>query len=501
MSRILKGSIYLSGVNLLITFINTISFAITTRILSQTEVGITVTFELISSVALSISGLGFTTALIKYISEFRGGKKDYKPLIWAGITPRVLIAIFMALLCFLVAPQISLVLLKSKNYFYLFRLVSFNIIFICLNETLRSIFWGLNELKKIMTIELINTIISQAVIIALLFSGWGLLGYLLGLIIRAILTTAVYLFFLFKDKQLKKYSFRTIGESIKLLFNFSLPVFATEVTNLIYNSFDKIIILAYLHLTDLAIYNVAFKIFRILHIIPMNIKTVLFPFYGEHYGAKNYKTISSTMEKVTRYQALLYTPLAIGIATVSRYAIILFVGKQYASGDLILAVLSIFSLCTIFNPNFTGLLYAFEKEQSVFLLNLLPITISLAITPIFLGSLKLGVMGLALIRGTSYLIRVISFSLYLRKIISIKVGKEAILKSAISGFIMGLTVIIIETLLPGIYMFPVYIGVGGITYLLMLKLTRAINNEDKEVASEILGEKMKPVLKVLRKFL
>jgi len=43
--------------------------------------------------------------------------------------------------------------------------------------------------------------------------------------------------------------------------------------------------------------------------------------------------------------------------------------------------------------------------------------------------------------------------------------------------------------------------VGGITCLLMLKLTKAINNEDKEIVSEILGEKMKPVLKVLRKFL
>jgi len=498
MARILKGSMFLSLGSVLITIIDTIAFAIIARILSQVEMGVAIAFELIYSAAILISDFGFTTALIKYISEFRGSKRDYKPLISAGIILRVLIATSIALLCISASPHISLILLKTEKYSYLFLLVGINIIITCLNSTLRSILWGLNEIKKIVAIDLFNTFFGQIVILALLLSGWGLTGYFIGLVTRGFLYTSACLFFLFKTKHIKKYPFRTILKNIKQLAQFSLSVFANSIVNFSYEWFDKGIILSYLTLSDLAIYGVAYKIYRILHKFPENIRTTLFPLYGEHYGEKDFQSISSIIKKVIRYQSLMYTPIAIGLAVIAPYAITLFVGEQYVSADIILVIFCIFSTSIIFNPNFSNLLFIFNKPQSVFLLNLAQIIISLAITPIFLIYLNLGITGIALVKATAIPITVVLFYLHTRKILSIEFDKEALSKGFLSGFIMALTVKIIVTLFPAAHMVPIYIAVGGTTYFIMLKLTRAINNEDIELASEVLGEKLKPVIRIMR---
>jgi len=496
-AHIIKGSMFLSLGSVVVIVIDTMAFAVIARVLSQVEIGITITFELVFSVSILISDLGFTTALIKYISEFRGSKKDYRPLISAGIALRGLIATLIALLCIMAAPQISSMLLKTENYSYLFILVGLNVIIVCLNETLRSIFWGLDELKKIVVIGIFNTVTGQIIILAFLLSGWGLVGFLIGLVIKGLSYTCACFFFLFRDKHFEKYSLSKIGESIKQLSKFSLSVFGSSVTSFIYQWFDRSIVLSYFTLSDLAIYGVAYKIFRILSMFPANIRTALLPFYGEHYGEKDYQAISVNIKKITRYQALLYTPLAIGLATIARHAIVLFVGEQYASGDIILAIFCIFSLSMVFNPALQGLLYIFNRPQSVFLLNLAQIAITLTATPILLIYLNLGIMGIALSKAANIPLATILFSLYIKKILSIKVDKEAILKSFISGFAMALVIKVTETLLPGMHMFPIYIVIGGITYIIMLKLTKAVDNEDIKLANEILGGKLNPILKYL----
>lgn len=499
-AHIIKGSMFLSLASVFVTVIDTIGFAIIVRILSQVEIGITITFELVFSISILISDLGFTMALIKYISEFRGSKKDYRPLISGGIALRGLMSILIALLCIMAAPQISSMLLKTENYSYLFTFVGINLVIVCLNETFRSILWGLNELKKIVIIDVSNMVTGQIIILAFLLSGWGLIGYVIGLILRGLLYTSACFFFLFRDKHFEKYSLSKIVESIKQLSKFSLSVFVSSVTTFLYEWFDRSIVLSYFTLSDLAIYGTAYKIFRILQMLPSNIRTVLLPFYGEHYGEQNYQAILESIKKITRYQAFFYTPLAIGLATIAHYAIVLFVGEQYASGDLILAIFSIFSLSMVFNPALQGLLYIFNRPQSVFLINLAQIAISLVATPILLIYLNLGIMGMAIIKAANIPLATILFSLYIKKIISVKVDKEAIFKSFISGFVMALVIKITETLLPGMYMFPIYIVVGGITYIIMLKLTKAINNEDIKLANEILGEKLNPILKILGAF-
>jgi hypothetical protein len=67
---------------------------------------------------------------------------------------------------------------------------------------------------------------------------------------------------------------------------------------------------------------------------------------------------------------------------------------------------------------------------------------------------------------------------------------DGIKKSLIAGAVMAGVLFFIETLFYSRFMMPVYIAIGGIVYLAMLRFLKAIRKDDIDLISSYLGPRM-----------
>jgi O-antigen/teichoic acid export membrane protein len=56
------------------------------------------------------------------------------------------------------------------------------------------------------------------------------------------------------------------------------------VVSFLYSYYDRVVVLAFLPLSDVGIYDVAYKVFSVLIAFTAPFSSALFPYYGSAYG-------------------------------------------------------------------------------------------------------------------------------------------------------------------------------------------------------------------------
>jgi len=151
----------------------------------------------------------------------------------------------------------------------------------------------------------------------------------------------------------------------------------------------------YFSLSDVDIYNVVSKIFSVLVSFTVPFSSALFPYYGSAYGKSEHDLVSSAITRASKYSALIFTPLTLGLFLTSRAIITLFAGQQYENGYTVLSILPLFALVCSVSPAFSDLLLIYGKTVTILFLNLIPVAVSLLTIPLLW---YLGLDGLALMK-------------------------------------------------------------------------------------------------------
>lgn len=498
-TRIARGSFYLGIQSIFNPVMSVIAFAFIARILTQTQMGVTVALVLVISVAETLSDLGFTNGLTKYIAEYRARNKDYRVVVFSGVMTKTLTTLFIAGLSVVAAQQISVMLLKTQEYTIFFQLLSVNLFFACVNTTTRGILIGLNKFWQCAVLGMLNNFLRQTFAVILLMCGYGLRGLILGWVVGesadAVLSILVFL----KGKHLTLYSIKENVSFLKTLTEFSWPLFITNIVVLLYEWFDRAILLAYVPLTSLAVYNVAYTAFSILTIMPSALTTTLFPYFSEQHGRNRHENIAAGVTASTRYLTLIYTPLALGVAVIANPVITLFAGQLYASGDIILAILSLVGGFVVVGAATGPLLLVYNMTRIVLRVNAVVIGLGIALSLVLLPSL--GVTGMAVVKGVTMIISFVFTVFALRKREQIRFDREALWKSWSAAILMCVVVWIIEQAYFSLYSLPIYILVGGIVYVLALRLLKAVKKRDIELVRTLVGSRLSFLASTLEKIL
>ncbi|MDH5462421.1 MAG: oligosaccharide flippase family protein, partial [Candidatus Bathyarchaeota archaeon] len=340
-TRIARGSAYLVAERVATMVLRVVAFAFVARTLTEVEMGVRVALTLTLSVALLLSDLGFSGGVAKHIAEYRGRNADYSPLTFSGISLKTLTAGFIAVICAVASQQLSELLLKSGEYAVIFQFLSIYLLLACMNMTMNSLLQGLNKIREMAVLTILGTFTRAISVIALLMYGYGLvgltMGWFLGDLIYTILSTSI----LVKGRYVRKHSTREIISHLKMLSKFSWPLFLVGVVVFLYNWFDQAVLLAYVPLSEVALYSVALQAFGVLSLMPAALSTTLLPYYSEQYGKNKHENIVIGVRAATRYISLLYTPLAVGLMITANPVITFFAGSFYARADIILGILSL----------------------------------------------------------------------------------------------------------------------------------------------------------------
>lgn len=496
-TRIARGSAYLFVQDVVIIATDIVGFAFIARMLTQTEIGVTVALTLIVAFAWVFSDLGFSRALIKYIAEYRGRNEDYTALSLTGVLMEASVAVVLAVVCALGAPQLSELFLKSREYTSLFQLLGIDLLFSCIKTTLYDTFIGLDEIPQAAVLYILSNFARQVSVVALLFGGYGLTGLLIGWIIGDLFFTVPSVLIMLKGKDIRVHPIGEIASKVKLFFRFSWPLFVTDIVFFIFGWFDRALLLSFTSLSSVAVYEVACKPFVALITLPRAMRMSLLPYYSEQYGRGSRESIISGVGTSSRLIALIYTPLALGLMVTANPVIALLAGPVYSGGEAILAILSLAAMISGINAAFVGLLFVYNKTPMVLLSNITSVGVGLAASLVLLPSL--GVTGMAIARGSAMITLLLVNFAVLRKVLPLKFDREAMWKSLSAAIIMVLAVWGIQQIHFHPYLLPIYVLIGGITYTIALRILKAVNENDIQLVRNLVGNRAPFLMNALEK--
>ncbi|MDH5635035.1 MAG: polysaccharide biosynthesis C-terminal domain-containing protein, partial [Candidatus Bathyarchaeota archaeon] len=267
----------------------------------------------------------------------------------------------------------------------------------------------------------------------------------------------------------------------------------------LYTWFDQALLLAYVPLSEVAIYSIALQAFGVLSLIPMALSSALLPYYSEQHGKDEQQKIVAGVHGSSRYVALLYTPLALGLMATANPVITFFAGQTYAGGDVILAILCLFGGLSGLVASFGGLLLVYNMTPTVLSINIASVVGSMVMLPVLLPSF--GVVGMAVVKGVAMVISFVLTVIVLWKRMPIRFDREAVWKSWTAAIGMFIAIWFIQHMHFSPYLLPLYIVVGGTTYMIALRLLRAVNEDDIKLIRNLLGKRATFILNIVEKVL
>jgi len=453
--------------------------------------GVYVTLSLVFALAQMAASFALPSAAVKFIADLRG-RNEQKAA--AGVAFQILRLTFVASIVFgsvvfLFSTQICYMLTRTTVYVEVFKILALDLAFAGVLPSLNGIMIGLQKMKELAEFNIVAYIISKVLSITFLIVNLGLWGAILGWLIGDLSG-----FLLFSGYMLRSFGMPSFGFSLKRILGFSWPIYLSSWVGFGYNWFDRALLLAYVPLADVGVYNVAVTAFAMMASIPSAISTALFPQYSELQGRDGMRSLEKAVKTASRYVSYVVVPLAVGLAVTARPAISLFAGRAYEMGASPLATLSLFGAATCVGAALSDIFSIAERTKISALLTLIGVLIS-----VFLGILLLpstGVLGAAILRGVAMVLGLVLMLVVLKRMRLFAIGFDfgALWKSWVASLVMAVAVLGFQFLMYSKYLLPLYVLAGGIVYLVLLRFLKAVRTHDVHLVRAFVGRRWAPLI-------
>jgi stage V sporulation protein B len=479
------GSIYLILQNIASTVIGVLGYAFMARAITPKEMGVVAGVTLVHSLAQVLVDFGLNTSIAKFVSEDIGRKTDYSKHVFSAIVFRLLAASVVSLPVFFFSTTVSEAFFGTVEYSGLLNVVTVDIVLVSIASLLNGILLGSGRLKSMAVFNTASITTRWAFIAVFLLKGYGLTGVFYGWIAGSLVLLAMLV-----SSTLRLTGFRRgFAEEpgvLRGMLRFSLPLHVASIVSFLYTWYDKALILAFLPLQQLGVYNVAYTAFSVLASIASALGSSLLPYYGVMYGRGEHEAVSEGVRWASKYTMLIVFPLALGLASTSRHVLILFAGQQYEPGWPALATLSVFGLVYGFSPAFSNLLLIYGRTKTILVITLASTLLSIGFMPLVL---VLNLAGLAVVRGMSILLSFLISLYFVSKIVRVRVDASVALKIFLSSMLMGVAVLVVQQFLQSSLFLPLHVLVGVATYVFLIRGMGILTGEDAKLIEEIFGER------------
>jgi|GEM_PF-84946 len=266
-------------------------------------------------------------------------------------------------------------------------------------------------------------------------------------------------------------------ESVKKAIPFGL----TGIFGSIFLMIDSLMLFVLKGSTAVGIYSSAFKIISVFTTLYMVYNFVIFPLMSNLYK-NSADMLKISYEKSVKYLLMIILPIAVGILFYSEEVILLIYGSQFALASSVLQILIWNVVFYFINGASTLLLNSSNKEVSVTKINAVACVFNFVMNFILINYYNYIGASIAAVM-TGLLICVIMTYLVIKSEYkpSLSLGKD-LLKIIFSSLILA--EILSLTNLPLIFAIPIAI----ITYLIVITLTKTLDDTDIGIIKEILGK-------------
>lgn len=208
-------------------------------------------FQNFINIATSFSSAGINSGITKYIAEFSDEEDKKNNYIGTSFFITVFSSLLIGLLIFLFSDHLANYLLKNISYSYIFKLFSISLVFLAFNNFLISILNGIREIKKLILINIISSVVSAIFTVVLIYY-YKIEGALISFVTSQALILLITFCFVFKSNwfKLSKFIKKYDKESGNNLFKYSLMSLISILTVNISQIFIRDFIISSLSTSD-----------------------------------------------------------------------------------------------------------------------------------------------------------------------------------------------------------------------------------------------------------
>ena len=361
--KVLSNVIYIFINRFVLISLSFIYWLVAGKTLLPSEYGkVTTAYQLMFLLG-SLSNLGFALTLSKLVPEFLAKKEEKKipTLVKLGLKISLPISLSISFFLLIFSPFF---LPALKIDFLTLVFVCLGIIFFQLAQFFNRIWYGFQNMKKIVKNNVINQVAKVIFSIFLLWLGWSYRGPVFGMMLSFFVS-----FLLFFDKRFLKNG-KPI-ESKKIILTLTLPAFISQLAWFLFNNTQYIILTVLKNTEVTGIFSVASLICSQIGLIPGILSAALFPLISA-LSVKNQKTKQTLLlSKALKFSLIFGLPLVTLFIIYRNFLILLISRSEYLKADVYFFLLApaffVFSLGRFFLSN----LYAVGSSKAYMKLSLL----------------------------------------------------------------------------------------------------------------------------------
>jgi len=471
------------------------AFAVVARVVSTSQMGVIGILMLLNGVCRLTVALGTPRAVTRFVAEHFAKEEvaEASAVFRQALKIALTLSIVLAAVIFLTARSISVGFLGDESHTALFQIFSVDILAGGLISILNGTLLGLQKTRELSLIN-VGYLSIRAILTAIFVLAIDPLRGLISAWILSDLAATIALF-IFASSRLgfPEYPFQT-GRLIR----FSFPLFAQEVVEFANAWVDRAMLYSYTSLSIAGTYLAATTAFGVAANLPGAISTVLLPSYSTLYRNRGREALQDAMRGASRYACLAATPLVFGLLAAARPALTLFVGESYAEGSVPLMILCFFYGITLASISLGVVPVVLGRTMLSLKLAASNVVIGGVLALILMPSLQ--AVGAAVAKGSAMIGGFLLMVILVGREVKVSIDYEALTKSILASTVMAVVVLLAQLLFYSRFLLPLYVSLGGATYLAALRCLRAIRSSDMELVRKFVGRRLEFMIGPLEKF-
>jgi O-antigen/teichoic acid export membrane protein len=487
--QLTRGATYLIIQNLGVNVILIGSFVILARLISPMDMGILALLQLVNATCQTFL-TWFAQAVTKYVAENASNESRAAPF-YQALRLTIVAYIPAVVVIFFGSTFLASHILGNSVYSNLFQWMAVDVVFFGgILPVASAALLGLRKFREIAVVGLVfGGFVRQFSIILLILVLRNFVGLVIGWVISDAATAIIYMVLAMRALGAPRFDF-----PISKLTRFSAPLELATIVTYAQTWFDRALLALFVPLAVLGVYNAALIAFGALAGVTTAMTNMLFSALSSIAGDR--LNVRNAVRLATRYACLTLTPLAFALMATSKPALTLFVGAEYVGGYLplmlICGALGVAAFGTALGP----LYLALEETNLSALITGLSVLISLGAAYFLLPAL--GIIGAAMARALAILLGAIFSVFILRRKMTLVLDLPVITKTIFAGGVMAAVILGIQFLWYSKFLLPVYLLVGVVVYMVLLRLLKAVEVADLDLLKRFFGAKLSFISKILR---
>ncbi len=471
--------------NLLMLMNGVVLSVIIARYLGPRNLG---SFHLVTwsvSIALLFVNLGIVMSLKKHVAEYEGqnDRRSVSGVINMMLGVRIVAALGVtASLIIFSGPISSFFNLQDAQRYFVWAAIS--ILPSALGEIFGASLSGIQKYHYSMWINLVMTPVSFGLSLAVLLSGYGVIGLL---IVTTFTSTVGFAanFWAARREGLLDRSARLDAKQRSGITRFNLGVTAMNFLDAIVWQRSEVFFLGkFRPVEEVGFYSLAFGFTTTaVSFFASAISNVLIPIHSQAFGAHDRKRMEMIYQKSIQFLSLVSLPLAIGGAVLADRIVLTMYGAQYLPSAAAMAILFLSSAGGRIGAGLASVMYSANlvhiKIYTALIWSVLNITLDLWLIP------SHGVMGAVIANSTTQLLGVITGPFIIYHFFRFAFPLAIFLRVMAGALVMGAAVWMLKGLFPGTGGLLVLVAIGGVIYLIGVILFRAVSPGDVDLFKRI----------------